>query len=150
MALTTIGHAALPTGSILQVVQLTKTASFVATANQDNDVTGLTNLQITPKFSNSKVLVSLNVVCLVANPSDCNFKILRGSTEIWLGNYYSSGLDNNDYIPFTVAAEYLDSPNSTSQLTYKLTVNHDANDLYVNYTNEINSIATFTAKELRG
>ena len=150
MALTTIGHAALPTGSILQVVQLTKTASFAPTANQDNDVTGLTALQITPKFSDSKILISIYSPCLATNCSDINFKIFRDSTEIWRANHHSTGLDTNDYIPFTLAAEYLDSPSSTSQLTYKLTVNHDANELYINYTNEVNSISTFTAKEIRG
>ena len=151
MALTTIGHAALPTGSVLQVVQLTKTdTNFAPTANQDNDVTGLTALQITPKFSSSKVLVSLISPCLATNCSDINFKIYRDSTLIWQNNHHSTGLESNDYIPFTLVAEYLDSPSSTSQLTYKLTVNHDLNDLYINYTNELASISTFTAKEIRG
>jgi hypothetical protein len=118
-------------GKILQVVATTKSDTF--TASTDNDgtpnpqwasVTGLT-ADITPTATSSKVLV---LVQLSAGYL-MSYRITRGGTPIGVGDSAGSrqqatgagGQDNTYYLD-SVIGSYLDSPASTSTLTYGVDV----------------------------
>jgi hypothetical protein len=122
-----IPKAALPTGSVLQVVQTTKTDTFTTTSTSKVDITGM-SVSITPTSSSSKILV---IASINYGGTDYNFycDLLRGSTVL---NAPSSG--NN---PCTIALcaitttqweiqsgsiSFLDSPATTSSTTYKLQI----------------------------
>lgn len=132
-----VQSAALPTGSILQVIQTSKTDLFSTTSTSWVDWSGM-SVTITPQFSNSKFLITLNSGC--SNTSDNAFqyvKLQRNGADIALGD--SSGNATRCWVDaaigstgtsagfyFTVqkplAGSFLDSPNTASVITYKLQV----------------------------
>ena len=132
MALTKLNSASvidrLPTGSVLQTVQTVVTAgSFSTTSTSYTDLTGVT-VAITPSATSSKILVIAQISG--GNESSASYlNLLRGSTEIYKGSQGSAigasamatrhtggeSTGNNSII-------FLDSPNSTSELTYKIQV----------------------------
>lgn len=129
----TLGTARLPAGSVLQVVSTTKTDSFSSTSGTMVDITGL-SLSITPSSATSKILIlaSLIVSSDSWNTGGMSVNLLRDSTDLSLGtggslinatsgyNAYSSSAGNTygNYSPMVIS--FLDSPSSTSALTYKL------------------------------
>lgn len=124
-----ISKSALPAGSVLQVVQgITTTEVTSSLATYVN--TGL-SASITPTSSSSKILVMVThgTVTKTAGVSTNRvmLKLLRDSTDLYtFGNglaYTATALQNRVSASFT----YLDSPATTSSITYKTQVaNGDA------------------------
>jgi hypothetical protein len=122
-----IPKAALPTGSVLQVVQTYFTTSFSTTSTSYVDVTGLSS-SITPTSSSSKILVMLtagvdsyNTQLMMAMTRNGSLigQSTAGSTFNGIGSWWgnNSGSQNS-----TVATNYLDSPATTSSTTYQVQV----------------------------
>jgi YesN/AraC family two-component response regulator len=112
-------------GKVLQVVQTVKTDTFTTTSTSFVDVTGL-SATITPSSASSKILI-LYEIMVSANNSQFYIKLLRGSTDIYLGDSASSRkrVTNNHWLGdsnnmFSSVINYLDSPNTTSATTYKI------------------------------
>ena len=115
-------------GKIGQVVSTFKSDAFSSTSDGFFDITGL-SVSITPSATSSKILV---ISDLALGSSDFNafnigFKVLRGSTDIGIStagsNNYSGGFNfygNDTTYAFGNAKVFLDSPSSTSSLTYKV------------------------------
>ena len=143
-----IPKAALPTGSVLQVVQAVKTDTFTSSAqNVWTDITGLT-ATITPTSSSSKILFQISTfgVYWTMSYNAVILRVLRNGTNIGGGDTAGSrssvmgtiGMGNASK-PDTgmqYAWQYLDSPASTSALTYKIQFQQDtaANPIYINRT----------------
>ena len=121
--------AAAAGGKLLQVVQATKTDTFTTTSTSFTDVTGVT-VDITPAATSSKVLVILTG--FVGNSSSGNanafLSLVRGSTEIFIGDAASNRVRASTIIgpsrsangiAYGVSIAYVDSPSSTSAVTYK-------------------------------
>jgi len=122
-----ITSAKLGSGKILQVVQATNDTE-VTVNNQTYTDTGLT-ANITPISTSSKVLVIVTHQLLVSGTNSAFYggiKLLRGSTDIFdpnptnssgpFGIGHSTGAGSlYTYFPM----QFLDSPSSTSQQTYK-------------------------------
>lgn len=113
-------------GKILQVVTGTYNTQTAFTTTTMADV-GL-SASITPSSTSSTVLAIVNLSGLkVANQQNSiNFQLLRGSTVIAGGgqynNYWVNGTTNavsESSMP-TKLITYIDSPSSTSSLTYKV------------------------------
>jgi hypothetical protein len=112
-------------GKIGQVVSVTKTDTFTTSSTTYTDITGLT-VNITPSATSSKILVLYNVSGGAQNHTST--QLLRGSTSISIGDAASSrtrATTGNFYenssgsMIYTYAVNVLDSPSSTSELTYK-------------------------------
>jgi hypothetical protein len=126
-----IPKAALPTGSVLQVIQTYKTDVFSTTSNSAFvDITGL-SVSITPTSSSSKILVMATLTDCSTNESvgDGMFQVLRNSTAIGNGDnggtaplmaYVNTYLAASTTITDSVIFNYLDSPATTSSTTYKV------------------------------
>jgi hypothetical protein len=123
-----IPKAALPTGSVLQVVQTSTTTSTTTSTNATwTDVTNFT-ASITPISSSSKVLVMISAqweLYKAGAEVTGAFKIVRGSTDIFLENNNSQGFEaatngGRTYMDGRWNGVYLDSPATTSSTTYKL------------------------------
>ena len=140
MALTRINNQALPTvdsdklpaGTVLQVVTAEKTdaGSFNVTLNTHTDVPDM-SLSITPKSTSSKILLLGQISCSGGSyVSYFNFRFVRGSTAIGVGDDAGSRLSGNSgwrqnlsadgNAIFTTSFQTIDSPASTSALTYKM------------------------------
>ena len=115
-------------GGLLQLVSTTKTDHFSTTSSSLTEVTGL-NVTITPSATSSKVYLNIDV-SVGGETSYIGFNIKRDSTLIAV----TAGVDGNDTrhqgtFATTVAGNstlrtigfsFLDTPNTTSAVTYKI------------------------------
>jgi hypothetical protein len=116
-----------PAGSVIQVVQGIYSTQTTTTSTSFVD-SGL-SASITPKFATSKILVTVNGIgkynrSLTNIDAGIGLQIVRGSTSVYNHNiaYYTyiqgASSVNDFYVQFFM--NYLDSPATTSNTTYKL------------------------------
>jgi hypothetical protein len=144
----TSGNGVHIPGHVIQVVSATKSdvASFSVASGVEYAITGL-SVDITPTSSTSKFLL----MGQVAGSRSGNLPVLawifkRGSTSVGIGNFSSnrgritsgqlivSGADANSVT--TISGNYLDSPSTTSQITYSISgynVSGATRSYYINY-----------------
>jgi hypothetical protein len=137
-------------GQILQVVSTTKTDTFTTASTSFVDVTGL-SASITPSATTSKIFVIVTMAGGAAvGTVGLHAKLLRGSTDIAIGD--ASGnitrASAADVGPggeqFTVGITNLDSPSTTSSVTYKMQIRgNTANTVSVNRGNSESDVAAF-------
>lgn len=110
----------IDTGKVLQILTSTVTNVTSSSSTTYVDVTGFT-MNITPSSSSSKVLVSWNILNGADNYDVSQgipmLKIVRNSTDIF--EYAVQGLFG-DFNTCTDTITYLDTPATTSSITYKL------------------------------
>ena len=115
------------TGSVLQVKQAVTDATWSTTSTTLTDVTGM-SVSITPSATSSKILVIVDAH-IGYDVYAGVFHLLRDTTKIYAGagglnrcglfsNYYEGSGSQYTLLPLT--ANYLDSPATTSSITYKL------------------------------
>jgi len=143
-------------GGILQVVSTTKTDGFSTTSGSFVDITGL-SASITPRSTSSKifVLVTVSTMGNTSSVDDARVRIVRGGSSITGG---PDG-DARVYLNNTTASSpanmsYLDSPSSTSSLTYtaQLRPSNPGTTAYVNRNSSSTSVfsSTITLMEVAG
>jgi len=147
-----IPKAALPTGSVLQMVSTTKTDVFTTTSSSYVDVTGLSVI-ITPTSATSKILIT-GLVNFGASADAGFFRLVRDSTAICVGD--AAGVrvqataqqrNNTDSADAEAASvNFLDSPGTTSAVTYKI----QACSASGGYTTRFNSSADDNNTNNRG
>ena len=143
------------TGKILQVVQTVKTDQFTSTAYAYTDITGM-SVSITPASASNKILVSFELQVGGAANTYASFRLLRDSTHIgvstvtntnWRVGTLGSLSHENSYQLENTGLTFLDSPNTTSAITYKLQQSAYSNrTISINYpTSTGNSSGSYTA-----
>ena len=146
----------LPSGSsggIIQVKSATKTDTFTKASNTSfQDVPGL-SVSITPTRSDSKILI-LYDMGWGSNSGHCSCRLMRDSTPIKIGDasgnktrvtgqMHHAG-SNDQYDIEQVSGTFLDSPATTSAVTYKMQVGTPHSSSYavfVNYHQEESDLA---------
>lgn len=149
MALTKIGDAGMPAGAVLQVVQNTVSATQEST-NSTSYVDGSLNCSITPSSTSSKVLVQVTFQQKTSSSGDYGlFGLKRGSTDVE-GTKFFGTQQNDDWE--TVTYQYLDSPSTTSAVTYTLRFKSYAgsNYVYVGWSSSPGSVQVMTLTEIAG
>jgi len=145
--LTSAGAGAIPSfqaapggGKIGQVLQAVKTDTFSTTSTSFTDVTGVTKA-ITPAATSSKILVNITIHGVNTAGNFGWARIMRGSTAVGIGESagsrvpctvgnFAEGPNNNTMM--SMSASFLDSPSTSSAVTYKVQVIASGNTLYVN------------------
>ena len=130
---TTAGTVKMPAGNIIQTEFVYVTSQTgIDTNNTYTDITGC-SVTITPKFSNSKILVETFCQVYLGNNvsagtwNSLNMRLLRGSTVITAPDVAGT----NDYFVATYGGDasremaygmlsQIDTPSTTSATTYKL------------------------------
>ena len=136
-----ITSAALPAGSVIQVVQGIKTDTASYTAGDWRD--SLLSVSITPSSSSNKILVMFSgQFSSAANSYQIYTRITRNGTAIGVGDLVGSrpqatsvSTRINDLNGFQSSyGFFLDAPASTSSLTYQLEVwaQSGAGTIYIN------------------
>ena len=136
---TTAGTVAMPTGSVIQLVTSETTTQISGTASASEVALGFTGA-ITPKFSSSKIYVAVNLQTAVTGVMSnyaIGLKVRRGTSasdplilEARFG-HYANQTNVNRELYSTVAFSALDSPNTTSTVTYgTFLINIDQNPDY--------------------
>lgn len=162
------GHTLHAPGHVIQVIQTVLTGTSTISGTTFVDVPDYSVI-ITPKLSSSKIMVE---VCLhVGEGQDAFpiFKMYRSGTELQSATAISpgqsgmfgkttTGADARDqYLLEPVNFKYLDSPNTTSAITYTLKcrpMGVSSRTVYFNRSqtigdaNQYNVISTFTATEI--
>ena len=122
-------------GKILQVIQTVKTDQFTSTAYAFTDVTGM-SVSITPASASNKILVNFELQVGGSGNNYASFRLLRDSTHIgvstatdtnWRVGTLGSLSHENSYQLENTGTSFLDSPNTTSAITYKLQVSGYSN-----------------------
>ena len=133
----------LTTGKVLQVVQTVKTDTQSFTSSTSfSDMVGL-SVSITPSSTSSKILVSFSVAGGTGNDQGhLMMQLLRDSTAIGLADVASNRVRNTG-IYFNTASGgggqvlqnsfmLLDSPSTTSSVTYKMQGKANSSTAHVN------------------
>ena len=118
----TSGSAFLPSGSVLQVVQTTTASALTTTSSSFVDIN--MSATITPSSSSNKILTLFTSdIRSTADANGCVLTIFRGSiasgTNLGDSNWGFGQIDKGSGGLITFSAiTYLDSPNTTSAITY--------------------------------
>jgi hypothetical protein len=154
-------------GIVLQVVSTTKSDTFSTTSTSLTDVTGL-SVTITPSSTSSKILVIASVSMGTPNTNFAYFNLLRGSTALAVGDTSSgrpsaTGMSfagvSNEGILNVIPVTFLDSPSSTSALTYKIQIRcATSGNAYINRSHrdsastdyDVRLASTITVMEIAG
>ena len=117
------------TGKILQVVSTAKTDTTSTTSLITFvDISGM-SVSITPSSSSNKILVIVDMRLGVNENRNVAYRIMRGSTAIYIGDAAGSRTRGTGSIRLMSDAKYdmqsetavfLDSPSTTSATTYKV------------------------------
>lgn len=126
---------------ILQIVQAAKTDTFSSSSTSFTDITGL-SVTLTPSSTLSKFLVLAQVSATHSSTSDAVLlTLVRNSTEIFKGDAASARptqtsffIPQNGYNIVPTPIMYLDSPSTTSAVTYKIQGRVKTGTFYVNRT----------------
>jgi hypothetical protein len=114
-------------GNVIQVVSTLKNDTFSTTSTSFVDITGF-SLSITPTSASSKILILVSAWLGVASSSRTGVRLMRDSTAIGVGTggtYNVSGYNADwasgagDNLGCT-SVSFLDSPATTSAITYKV------------------------------
>ena len=149
----------ITTGKILQVVQTVKTDTTSTSSGTYSDISGLT-VTITPSSSSSKILYSGHLY-IASTSSEVVFRLTRtvgGSTngDIAAPSNYADDEDGT----FSHGGgsrygghsfQFLDTPNTTSGITYGLKWQTHSGTTYLNRTWDagwFHGISTITAQEI--
>ena len=102
-------------GGIIQVKQSLYNSYITKNNSSFEAVSGFT-VVMTPKFNTSKILITLNLLLEIRSASIVAIELTRGGSSIFTneGGLRANESANGGYITFS----YLDSPASTSALTY--------------------------------
>ena len=134
-------------GHVVQVVSTSSnTTTTMGTANTWTAATDL-SVSITPKFSNSKIMIIANVD-FDANAANRLqwFTIYRDSTNIGnASNGFSANTAAGSRLQGVAGMNYLDSPNTTSPTTYSVYSKNNSTSTYINL---YGSVSTITVMEI--
>ena len=169
----TVPSAKMPTDSVIQVKQSIKTDTTSSSSTSFEDVAGL-SVNITPTSTSSKILVTVNFCWSAAVNASPKFKLAGGNSTTFVGDaagnrqrvaymaaddYFNGATNAGQETAFMGSIQYLDSPASTSQQTYKLQAETDGNgNYYINRTHaDVNdaaeggrSASSIIAMEIKG
>jgi hypothetical protein len=126
---------AQPTGAVLQVVSTDYTSTFTTTSTSPVDITGF-SATITPTSASSKILVMVSVffggaydiypyVLLKRNGTSLSTGTSASGDQknVFLGGYFTA-ISSMIYGGHQASKNYLDSPATTSALTYQMQLAH--------------------------
>ena len=162
-------NASMPTGSSLQTKHMftNDSSGQSVTSTSFIDVANLT-LNITPASTSNKVLVQANLHSyLVSHSTDgwnaCDFQIIRrigGSDTVAFesfkddgsGHGYTAGAyvrDDETRFMWVTPIHFLDSPNTTSEITYKVKVRAKDSNFTVTF-NDTYCRCSIVLQEIKG
>ena len=172
MALTKVNSGGInfETGAVLQVVQTSKTDVFSETIGSGATTGVIMSVALTPSSTSSKVMLFGSISSTTGTDGQSMFiKVLRGSTQIALGDANSSNQRSTSGGLFsgdggrgisTNPIQFLDSPSSTSAVTYNIKMGTTEGTNVIVYVNRGRTtgsgaeygrfISTLTAMEVAG
>ena len=129
------GLSGVSAGKILQILQTVIDSQITVGTGTETEIF---NVSITPSATSSKIMVCCNMAPSYTQSSNVEFKaiVYRDSTAITgLARYFGSG--GTGPVDGCLNGMYLDSPNTTSAITYRMKTTrvNGTDSYYVNHTN---------------
>ena len=158
-----LASATFPAGMLLNIVSTTKKDwQQMGAAYTETAITGLT-CTITPKSTSSKIYITGHVsIGHPVNTAWSYITIFRDSTKIGQGDAYDasqrghSATDMRAYAIRSLPINYMDSPNTTSAITYSIKHGSGSANARINRdgeaggTNHAGGVSTLTVMEIVG
>lgn len=149
----TLAKARLPAGSVLQVVQTTKTDSF---STISTSYTTFISVSITPISSSSKILVTFGTNGGTAGDVAHGYlAIFRGATQLFQADTAGSRRGATSVINTATQQQlyyggtFLDSPATTSSTTYTIQVlSSNGTTIYLNRSGRDNDALAFDGRSV--
>ena len=131
-------------GKVLQVVTATDSTTRSTTSASFVTASNTLSVNITPSSASNKIFIIVNAGGYINATGDANYTIYRESTNLGGSNgmtvmYNETAAQINS----SIAMSYLDSPSSTSELTYQVYLKAVSGTVYINYPNGKASITAF-------
>ena len=152
------GQTLYAPGHVIQVVTVSL-SSDVSYSSSNLAKTNIMTLNITPKFNTSKifVMITLGSISSAAGIS-VGFRLLRDSTAVGnaadttLQSGFTNIYEGGNSSLFSASHNFLDSPSTTSAITYKLQWRNSSGTTYLNRysgsSDSYNGSSTITAMEV--
>jgi hypothetical protein len=135
-----LGLTAANVGIGSNVVQTVKTDAFSTTSSSYTDITGLA-VTITPSSASSKIAVFFTVVLSQSGVgSGVTLRLVRASTDIFVNTDAAIAIERSTATAivsgtanlFSNSGVFVDTPETSSPVTYKLTMRVTGNTGFVN------------------
>jgi hypothetical protein len=141
-------RANMPTGAVLQVVSATDATGRSTTSTSFVTASNTLSVSITPTATSSKIFVVANSSCEINTVNTYMvFTIFRGASNLGNGQGGNILRVSSAQNLYPMALSFLDSPSSTSALTYQVYFKVDAGQASINSGN---CVGTITAFEIAG
>ena len=135
-SLSAVTSAGLPSGTVLQVKFLSFEDLLTRTGTNYADISGF-SLSITPSSASNKILVTVQTCQAMASATALVYRLKRGATI--LSENPNIGSNDSFYNHYAggdgfhhITRPFLDSPATTSAITYQLQYRVDGGTGYVN------------------
>ena len=131
------GQVLTAPGHIIQVQHVHFTQRHHINTTSRVGLSGQYSVSITPKYSSSKVLVQTNINCIAGNTNTIRAVLVRNpsggsAVDVAQLGWYST---STNWDPFNTNFCHLDSPATTSALSYYVEWRLEQVEIYVNYAN---------------
>ena len=138
----------MPAGSVLQVVSTANSSQTITSSTSYVAVTGL-SASITPSSTSNKIFALVNLNMYWATSNEFAAVIYRNGSAIVANDGLADAYNGSSDGIVTVPLIYLDSPSSTSSLTYSVYIKRTqgSGNLYSNIRSTTNTI---TLMEIAG
>tara|TARA_A100001388_G_scaffold245358_1_gene203830 strand:- start:450 stop:935 length:486 start_codon:yes stop_codon:yes gene_type:complete len=147
----TSGNGVQIPGHIIQTVFVNDSNEYSnnTTSYTDTNLTGT----ITPKFASSKILITSQIAIDAPVGIQANMRLLRGSTVLQEEGYwlFLTSQNTNDYMVIRQPHFYLDTPSTTSAITYKWQMKRlggTALAFYVSYDDSVQTDSQIILQEI--
>jgi hypothetical protein len=135
-------------GKVLQVISATDSTERNTTSTSFVNASNTLSVSITPSSASNKIFIIVHTGVFKATGGAGCLTIFRDSTNLGgaggMAQYQTADYDS-------VSISYLDSPSSTSALTYQLYLRStDSNPFYINSNNTGGLVCSLTAFEVAG
>ena len=143
-----VPYEKMPAGSIIQVKQSSFSTHATFSNTSFSAISGF-SVDISPRFNSSKILITLNLLLEIRSASIVPIELTRGGSSIFTneGGLRANESSNGGYTTFS----YLDSPESTSTLTYGVQTRTSNGDYaFNNYIGSGPAHSFITAMEVVG
>jgi hypothetical protein len=143
-----VADANAPSGSVLQVVNVSSTTALSTASSSWSDLPGL-SASITPISSSSKILVTICVGAYALSNAIAEIQLLRNGSSILVNGFWLH--TGGAYTISQPSQTWLDSPSTTSSITYKIQGRSRQNTINYTYSDgNGQQVSSLTLMEIAG
>ena len=135
---TALEFGTAPSGKVLQVIEASDGTARTTTSTSYVTSSNTLSVTITPSSASNKVLIFANITYSYNGTGRVDYTVFRGATNLAPVNSFTA--NHSGGIEMPVSFMYLDSPSSTSALTYQVYFKVSSATGYMNATNNLSTI----------